>query len=46
MNFFKKIVTSSGNFFKSIKSENRKQLLELKKLEKNLENQKKEQAKT
>ncbi len=42
MKFFRKIVDWGSNFFKSIRSDNKKQILELEKLEKKLEEQKKE----
>ena len=41
MKFFKKIVQGGSDLFKSIKSDNRKELLELEKLEKKLEEQQK-----
>jgi len=45
MKFLRKIVDGSANFFKSIRSDNKKQLLELEKLEKKLDEQKKEHKK-
>ncbi|MEI6671843.1 MAG: hypothetical protein WCL02_00290 [bacterium] len=41
-----KIMKGGADFFKSIKSDNKKQLLELEKLEKKLDEQKKEEKKT
>jgi len=45
MRFFKKIVQGGSDLFKSIKSDNRKELLELEKLEKKLEEQQKAEKK-
>lgn len=45
MAFIHKIIKGSSDFFKSIKSDNRRQLLELEKLEKKLDEQKKEEKK-
>ncbi len=45
MAFIHKIIKGSSDFFKSIKSDNRKQLLELEKLEKKLDEQQKEEKK-
>lgn len=42
MTIVHKIIKGGSNFFKSIKSDNKKQLLELEKLEKKLDEQKKE----
>jgi hypothetical protein len=41
-----KIIKGSSDFFKSIKADNRKQLLELEKLEKQLDEQQKQEKKT
>lgn len=45
MAFIQKIIKGGSDFFKSIKSDNRKQLLELEKLEKKLEDQQKQERK-
>ena len=45
MTFIHKIIKGGSDFFKSIKSDNRKQLLELEKLEKKLEEQQKQERK-
>ncbi len=45
MKFFKKIVQWGSDLFKSIKSDNRKELLELEKLEKKIEEQQKQEKK-
>ena len=45
MAFIHKIIKGGSDFFKSIKSDNRKQLLELEKLEKKLDEQQKEEKK-
>lgn len=45
MAFIHKIIKGGSDFFKSIKSDNRKQLLELEKLEKKLEDQQKQERK-
>lgn len=46
MAFIHKIIKGGSNFFQSIKSDNRKQLLELEKLEKKLDEQKKQEKKS
>ena len=46
MKFIRNIIDWSINIFKSIKSDNKKKLLELKNLEQKLEDQKKEQKET
>ena len=43
--FIHKIIKGGADFFKSIKSDNQKQLLELEKLEKKLEEQQKQEKK-
>lgn len=45
MAFIHKIIKGSSDFFKSIKTDNRKQLLELEKLEKKLDEQQKQEKK-
>ena len=45
MAFIHKIIKGGSDFFKSIKSDNRKQLLELEKLEKKLDEQQKQEKK-
>ena len=46
MAFIHKIIKGGSNFFKSIKSDNKKQLLELEQLEKKLEEHKKQEKKS
>lgn len=46
MAFIHKIIKGGSDFFKSIKSDNRKQLLELEKLEKKLDEQHKQERKS
>lgn len=46
MAFIHKIIKGGSDFFKSIKSDNRKQLLELEKLEKKIDEQHKGDKKT
>lgn len=45
MTFIDNIIKNSSNFFKSIKSDNKKQLLELEKLEEKLDEQQKQEKK-
>lgn len=45
MAFIHKIIKGGSDFFKSIKSDNRKQLLELERLEKKIDEQKKHEKK-